>query len=74
MLMHMQYSELKDQSVPQLRALLAQQQEQLRELNFRNASRQLKNVHELTATRKLIAQIKTELTVRKKNDTATVAA
>ena len=65
----MQYSEIKSQNIPQLRALLAQTQEQLRELRFRNASRQLKNVHELAATRKLIAQIKTELAAQQNGGT-----
>lgn len=60
----MNYTELKDQTVPQLRVLLAKYQEQRRELNFHNASRQLKNVHEIAATRKTIAQIKTELATR----------
>jgi|GEM_PF-1146906 len=60
----MNYTELKEQTLPQLRALLAKNQEQLRELNFRNASRQLKNVHELTAARKTVAQINTELAAR----------
>lgn len=62
----MNYSELKEQTVPQLRVALASQQEQLRQLCFRNASRQLKNVHELAAARKTIAQIKTELAVRQR--------
>lgn len=60
----MNYTELKEQTLPQLRARLAKNQEQLRELNFRNASRQLKNVHELAAARKTVAQINTELAAR----------
>ncbi|OGH93679.1 MAG: 50S ribosomal protein L29 [Candidatus Magasanikbacteria bacterium RIFOXYD2_FULL_41_14] len=55
----MDFSELKNKSVNDVRELLAQFSSQLRELRFKALSKSLKQTHKLNALRKDIAKIKT---------------
>ncbi|MDD5289878.1 MAG: 50S ribosomal protein L29 [Patescibacteria group bacterium] len=57
----MKIKELKIKSENELKTLLKNEQEKLRELNFKVAQRQLKNIRELRFAKKNIAQISTLL-------------
>jgi len=62
----MKIKDLKIKSENELRTMLKTEQEKLRELCFKVAQRQLKNVREVRAARKNIAQIMTLLQATKK--------
>ncbi|MFA6215025.1 MAG: 50S ribosomal protein L29 [Patescibacteria group bacterium] len=53
----MKYKELKSKPETELQKLLTDSREKLRELKFKVASNQLKNVREIRSLRKTIAQL-----------------
>lgn len=53
----MKYKELKNKSVNELQRLLTESRDKLRELRFKVASDQLKNVREVRGIKKLISRI-----------------
>ncbi len=53
----MEYKELKNKSEQELQKLLSEQREKVRELRFKAAANQLKNIREIRVARQLIAQI-----------------
>ncbi len=55
----MKYSELKEKSVGELNSLLKISRERLRDLRFKVASKQLKNIRKIREEKKLIARILT---------------
>jgi ribosomal protein L29 len=57
----MKIKDLKIKSENELKTILLAEQEKIRELNFKVAQRQLKNIREVRATKKNIAQISTVL-------------
>ncbi|MFA5155359.1 MAG: 50S ribosomal protein L29 [Patescibacteria group bacterium] len=61
----MDQQELKAKSAPELQKLLAATREKLRELRFKDANKQLKDVREIRAARVLVAQILTLLNKQK---------
>lgn len=63
----MEIKELKAKSEAELHRLLAESREQVRELRFKDASRQLKDVREIREVKKLIAQILTLLHLPKQS-------
>jgi len=60
----MKTKELKEKSTAELKKLLLDNAEKRRELNFKIANKQLKNVREVRNVRKNIAKIKTILKER----------
>ena len=62
----MDLKDLKKQTESELQSLLAQKQERLRVLRFDLSFGKVKNVREIRATRKIIAQIQTILKEWKK--------
>ena len=63
----MEYKEIIKKSDSELHNLLAQTRDKLRELRFKDAGKQLKNVREIRVLRKTVAGILTFL--NKKKDT-----
>jgi len=57
----MEYKELKNKSESELHKILAESRNKLRELKFKDASKQLKNVREIRVIRNTIARILTKL-------------
>ncbi|RMD58941.1 50S ribosomal protein L29 [Candidatus Parcubacteria bacterium] len=57
----MEFKDLKNKSEAELHRLLAEMREKLRELRFKDANRQLKDVREIRQIRKTIARILTLL-------------
>ena len=57
----MKFKELKQRSAEELTRLLVSSREKLRDLRFRVASKQLKDVREIRETKKMIAEILTIL-------------
>ncbi len=55
----MEFKELQTKSVSELHRLLAESREKLRELRFKDANKQLKDVREVRRERKLQAQLLT---------------
>jgi len=53
----MKFKELKIKSITELQKILAESREQLRDLRFKVASKQLKNVREIREIRKRIVRI-----------------
>lgn len=62
----MHIRDLKDKTEQELQTLLTQQREVLRDLRFRSAHRQLKNVREIRAVRSTIARILTVINKKEK--------
>ncbi|MBI4993096.1 MAG: 50S ribosomal protein L29 [Candidatus Magasanikbacteria bacterium] len=62
----MEFADLKNKSEKELRELLAEQRDELRELRFKASEKQLKNVKAIPKCRKAIARILTLLTVKNK--------
>lgn len=52
----MEYKELKTKTESQLHAVLSEYREKLRDLRFKDASKQLKNVREIRIVKKTIAK------------------
>lgn len=61
----MKIKELKEKKLEELNKLLLELSEKRRELNFKDANKQLKNVRELRQVKITIAQIKTLLNNQK---------
>lgn len=61
----MKFKELKKQSVTQLEKLLSQHKDELRDLRFKIANKQLKDVMQIRKTKRQIAQILTLLNQKK---------
>ena len=59
--MAVKFKELKQKSGNELKMLLCENREKLRELRFDLASKKLKNTHELKSVKKQIAQLLTIL-------------
>ncbi|MDP3771674.1 MAG: 50S ribosomal protein L29 [bacterium] len=57
----MDIQEMRTKSEPELRELLREQRTHLEDLRFRASARELKNVHEIAQTRRLIARMLTVL-------------
>ncbi|KKR31964.1 MAG: 50S ribosomal protein L29 [Candidatus Falkowbacteria bacterium GW2011_GWF2_39_8] len=62
----MELKELKTKSVSELHRQLAESRDSLRDLRFKDASKQLKKVREIRVVKKVIAQILTLLNKEKK--------
>ena len=58
---NMEYKELKKKSESDLHKLLNETREKLRDLRFKDANKQLKDVRQLRKARRMIAQIHTLL-------------
>ena len=69
----MEYKDLLKKSIQDLQKLLGEQRVQLREMRFKTANDQLKNVHEIKKTRKMIAQILMLLGRKEKGEVVTAA-
>ena len=61
----MEFKELKKKSESELHKILAESRDKLRDLRFKDANKQLKNVREIRVIKKQIAQILTSLSGRK---------
>jgi len=64
---NMKFKELKNQSEAELKKLKVELQDKLRDLRFKIASRQLKNVRETREAKKTIARVMTLLANFKNN-------
>ncbi len=69
----MEFKELKKKSESELQKLLAEQREKLREMRFKDANKQLKDVRQIRAVRTEIAQILTLINVFKKNNPVSIS-
>lgn len=63
----MELKELKKMTENQLHKLLSESREKLRDLRFKDASKQLKDVREIRVVRKIIARVMTLLSANKKS-------
>jgi len=73
----MDIKELKNKKVGDLHKFLADSRDKLRELRFKDANKQLKDVREIRGLKKTIAQVLTLLNNKKENskpETETVSA
>jgi ribosomal protein L29 len=61
----MEFKELKKKSESELHKLLEQLRDKLRELRFKDANKQLKNIREIRTVKENIAQILTLLNSKK---------
>lgn len=64
----MKYKELKEKRTEELKKILQDVTQKIRELNFKDANRQLKDVRGLRVAKKNIAQITTLLKERQTTD------
>jgi len=62
----MEYKELKIKTESELQKMLNEERSQLTESRFKDSNRQLKNVRQLRASKKLVAMILTALNDLKK--------
>ncbi len=53
----MEFKELKNKSESELHGALAEYRDKLRDLRFKDASKQLKNVREIRKIKKIIARV-----------------
>ena len=53
----MEFKELKNKSESELHRILAEHRDKLRDLRFKDASKQLKNVREIRKIRQIIARV-----------------
>ncbi len=65
---HTKPSELRTKSVEDLNNALAKERAHFRDLSFRLAGAQLKNIGEINETRRSIARILTVISEKKKNE------
>lgn len=63
----MEFKELKNKTEKELNQFLGESRNKLRDLRFKDANKQLKNVREIRIIKKTIANILTLLNVKKKN-------
>ncbi len=61
----MEYKELKKKTESELHKILAQSRDKLRDLRFKDANKQLKDIREIRVIRKTIAQALTLLNSKK---------
>lgn len=61
----MEFKELKKKSESELHKVLADSRDKLRDLRFKDANKQLKNVREVRDVRTVIAQVMTLLNAKK---------
>lgn len=61
----MEFKELSTKDPGELQKLLDSNREKLRELRFKDSNKQLKNIREIRAVKKLLAQILTLLNKQK---------
>ena len=61
----MDYKELKKKKESDLHKILAESRDKLRDLNFKDANKQLKNVREIRVVRETIARVLTLLNIKK---------
>ncbi|MDP2830529.1 MAG: 50S ribosomal protein L29 [bacterium] len=61
----MEFKELKKKSESELHRILAESRDKLRDLRFKDANKQLKNVREIRKVREMIARILTLLNSKK---------
>lgn len=61
----MDYKELKNKKTSELHQLLSENRDKLRDLRFKDANKQLKNVREIRQIREIISQILTILNSKK---------
>lgn len=69
MIINMNYQEIKNKHADELQKMLLEQREVLRDLRFKDANKQLKDIRQIRKTRQAIAQILMLLRA-KKNDRA----
>lgn len=62
----MDFEEIKTKNVAELRALLNEQANLLRELRFKFQNQQLKTVNKISQAKKTVARINTVLSAKKK--------
>jgi ribosomal protein L29 len=65
----MDYSELKKKSISELNKTIAEMRDKLRDLRFKDANKQLKDVREIREIRKIISRILTLINKQKNNNT-----
>lgn len=61
----MEFKELKNKTEKELRKLLEESRDKLRNLRFKDANKQLKNVREIRIVKKTIAKILTLININK---------
>jgi len=61
----MDFKELQTKSEAELRKILGQNREKLRELRFKDSNKQLKNIKEIKAVKKQVAHVLTILNKKK---------
>lgn len=66
----MEFQELKNKDLGELNASLADSREKLRELRFKDSSRQLKNIREIRVVKKSVAKIMTAINAIRGNNQA----
>lgn len=64
----MNFKELKNKTESDLHKILSESRDKLRELRFKDANKQLKNIREIRTLRITVAQILTLLNVNKKDN------
>ncbi len=64
----MEYKELKNKKSSDLHRILSESREKLRDLRFKDASKQLKNVREIREIRKVISRVLMLLNNKKPED------
>lgn len=63
---YLEYKELKKKNPAELGKLLNEYREKLRDLRFKDANKQLKNVREIRTVRRIISRVLTLLSSAKK--------
>ncbi len=61
----MEFKELKNKTEKELKQILSESRDKLRDLRFKDANKQLKNVREIRVIKKTIAKILTLINVDK---------
>ena len=61
----MEFKELKSKTEPELKQLLNESRDKLRDLRFKDANKQLKNVREIRVIKKTIAKVLTLINGKK---------
>lgn len=64
----MNFKELKKKSESDLHKILSDSREKLRDLRFKDANKQLKNIREIRGLRLIVAQVLTLLNIKKDKD------
>lgn len=64
----MEFKELKNKDLGELKASLTENREKLRELRFKDSSRQLKNIREIRIVKKSVAKIMTAISSMRGQD------